>query len=191
MKLEETFQELIEKIQDKTKLIQCFVGSVAKLDTEEGTATIEREDKPTLYQVRLNAIAGGLTDKFEVLPAEGSKVLCSLVDNNKTEATIIKYSEIESIAATIGGNSFILDKDGFAFNEGKNGGLGIVEKINENLEAIKTYVEAIHSALPGAFNAVGLGPAASGAAGATAYTGTMATQKPIILKDIENQKVKH
>ncbi len=191
MKVEEVFEEFIGKVQDKKKLVQCFVGTVAELDKEEGTATVEREDKPTLYKVRLNAITGSLTDKIEVFPVVGSEVLCNLVDNNKTEAAILKYSEIESILATIGGNSFILDKDGVAFNEGKNGGLGIVEKINENLEAIKTYVEAIHSALPGAFNAVGLGPAASGTAGATAYTGTMATQKPIILKDIENPKVKH
>ncbi len=188
MKLEETFQELIEKIQDKTKLIQCFVGSVTKLDTEEGTATIEREDKPTLYQVRLNAIAGGLTDKFEVLPAEGSKVLCSLVDNNKTEATIIKYSEIESIAATIGGNSFILDKDGFSFNEGKNGGLVIISELvkglNTNNQILTTFLTALKTPVVEA----GLGAPSAFQAALLAALGSMS---PGDFTKIENQKVKH
>ena len=76
------------------------------------------------------------------------------------------------------------------FNSGENGGLTIARQIVANLESIKDYVEAINTALPNAFNAIGAGTAASGAAGKTAYEGAM-TGKKIELEEIENDKITH
>jgi hypothetical protein len=50
-------------------------------------------------------------------------------------------------------------------------------------------VEAIHSALPSAFNAIGASTAANGALGATSYNGSMAG-KAVQLKDMENNRIK-
>lgn len=88
-------------------------------------------------------------------------------------------------------NTILSVKDGqTTFNDGSNGGLAIVSKIQANLAALKTYVEAMNTALPSAFTAVGVGAAAAGSAGASSYNLAMAG-KTITLENMENTKVKH
>lgn len=189
MKLDEAVDELVSKIQAKNDTVQCFEGTVKDVDIEKGCATITREEQPTLYTVRLNSIVPATDDKFIVYPAVQSKVLCCLVNNNKTEAAILKYSKIDSYEISIGEHSLVLDGEGITFNGGENGGLIIVKELrsqlsknNEILNKILTVISG--SPIPEAGNgAVSALQAALKTALANTSTGDFS--------GIENTKVSH
>ena len=115
-------QAQAEKVQVKTV---CW-GVVSEVT--ETTCTVSREEAPTLYDVLLNAIDDDLQSYVTIYPKEGSNVLVAIVENLKTEAVIIKCSEVEKVKIKIGEQTLIMDKDGFVFNDGKN--LGLVKIVN-------------------------------------------------------------
>jgi len=92
-------------------------------EVTESTCTVERDEAPTLFDVLLNAIDDDLQSYVTVYPKEGSNVLVAIVENLKTEAVIVKCSEVEKVKIKIGEQTFIMDKEGFIFNDGKNEGL--------------------------------------------------------------------
>jgi len=106
-----------EKMQIKTV---CW-GVVSEVT--ETTCTVSRDEAPTLYDVLLNAIDDDLQSYVTVYPKEGSNVLVAIVENLKTEAVIVKCSEVEKVKIKIGEQTLIIDKEGFVFNDGKNDGL--------------------------------------------------------------------
>lgn len=69
-------------------------------------------------------------------------------------------------------------------------GIPIVEKVDDNLKALKNRMDDLESAVANGLNAVGVGTSASGAAGMAAFQLEMATSQPVQLKDMEG-KVKH
>ena len=109
-----------------------------------------------------------------VKPVVGTDCLIAIVENDEATAFMLFADEAELVQ----------------FNGGENGGLAIGNKIVTNLESIKDYVEAIHSALPSAFNAIGASTAANGALGKQAYETAM-TGKTIKLEEVENEKITH
>lgn len=113
-------------------------------------------------------------DSAVVKPVVGTDCLIAIVENDEATAFMLFANEVELIQ----------------YNGGENGGLTIGKQIVANLESIKDYVEAIHSALPNAFNAIGAGTAANGAMGKQAYESAMAGKK-IELEEIENDKITH
>jgi len=75
-------------------------------------------------------------------------------------------------------------------NGDSKGGLVQIQELKDNIDALKTYIEAMHAALPAAFSAILASTSANGALGAQAYQLSMAGQL-IIIKDMENKNVKH
>ena len=112
--LEQVIEQAILKLAGKMQLKQVLSG-VAK-DVGESACTVERQDAPALYDVRLNAIDDTLESCFTVYPAEGSEVLVAIIENMKTEAVVIRCSEVQKIKAKIGTTEFVIDTDGFRFS---------------------------------------------------------------------------
>ena len=80
--------------------------------------------------------------------------------------------------------------DGIVMNGGALGGLVILEKIVDNLNAIHDYIfNTLQPAIESAFTAVGEGSAASGSAGETSFS-TSVAGKDISFEDMENTKIK-
>ena len=78
---------------------------------------------------------------------------------------------------------------GIELNGGKLGGLVKLKELEDNLQQLKDYVEAMNSAISPALKAIGTGTAASGTAGSKAYDAAMASRR-ILLKSMENEKIK-
>lgn len=78
---------------------------------------------------------------------------------------------------------------GIELNGGKQGGLVKLKELEDNLQQLKDYVEAMNSAISPALTAIGAGTAASGTAGSSAYDKAMASRH-IRLKSMENEKIK-
>ena len=112
--LEQIIEQAILKLSGKSQLKQVLSG-VAK-DVGELTCTVERQGAPSLYDVRLNAIDDDLESCFTVYPAEGSEVLVAIIENMKTEAVVIRCSEVQKVKAKIGTTELELDTDGFHFS---------------------------------------------------------------------------
>lgn len=80
--------------------------------------------------------------------------------------------------------------DVILFNGGDLRGLVKITELENNLNSLKTFVEAMHRSLPVAFTAVLAALAANGALGAQSYTASM-TGQMIRFENMENKKVKH
>ncbi len=187
MKPEEAFQELIEKIS-LGKPAGCFVGTVSEVDTESGTATVERDDKPTLSDVKLNSVVDSFENSFTVFPAAGSKVLCIMVHNDEKEAAIVKYGEIDKIKANVGSYSLLLDSEGITMNGGENGGLIVLEKLLEGLDKNNQILQKIISVAASPVTEPGNGSASVFQAALNTALSSLSTGD---FSDIENENVKH
>lgn len=145
----------------------------------------------SFFDVRLKSILDDSENGLILTPKKGSLVLVGLIENNEASAFIVQYSDIEELTfKNVNGMSFEVLKGVLKLNGDSEGGLVQIKELKENIDSIKQYVEAMNTALPIAFKAILASTSANGALGEKSYKLAMATQK-IILKDMENQKVKH
>lgn len=121
--LEQAIEQAIRKQSGRLQVKQVLSGVAT--DVGESTCTVERQGLPSLFDVRLNAIDDDLQSFFTVYPAEGSTVLVAIIENMKTEAVVIRCSEVRRVKAKIGDTELELDADGFRFY-----------RSDENLQAV-------------------------------------------------------
>ena len=172
------------------KISAAFTGEVLDNSEAKSKGIVKVKYNDFSYKVRLKSIVDGKKQHLLLIPKKNSKVFCVPEGNSQERYLAIAFNELESVETRIGETSLEMDESGISFNGGKNGGMGIVSAINDNISQLKDYVEAIHAAMPSAFNAIGAGTAASGQTGATTYSTSM-QGKSISIKAIENEKVKH
>lgn len=111
------------------------------------TCTVERDGAPTLYDVLLNAIDDDLQSYVTVYPKEGSNVLVAIIENLKTEAVIVKCSEVEEVKVKIGTQTLLIDKEGFIFNDGANKGMVKLVEMVDWMTKIYTDVQTLKGLL--------------------------------------------
>jgi hypothetical protein len=154
------------------------------------TCSVRIDETLTVTDVRLRAVINTNAEQVLLTPKAGSYVLVvDLSGGNHRDLAVIACSEVEEVNIRIGNTTAVINAGGMVFNGGENGGMVKLQELQDNLDSLKQYVEAINSALPSAFSAVGAGTAANGATGATSYQGAMAGQT-VHLKDMENEKIK-
>ncbi|MEG1499380.1 MAG: hypothetical protein RR393_08215 [Bacteroidales bacterium] len=138
----------------------------------------------------VDKILGTIGEKLEILidvkgvQYTNDKVKCTLTDTKIECVNDLLKLVVENNKLSIEGANEI------SLNGMQNGGLVKIKELEKNLNALKNYVEAINTALPTAFTAVGAAMGAVGASGAASYQGGMAG-KVIVLQGMENEKVKH
>ena len=141
---------------------------------DDETCTVKRNGLE-ITDVRLGAVINGNAKNLIIKPKIGSMVLIADMSlGTLRDLAIIGWSEVETIT----------------INGGELGGLVKIQKLEDNLNSLKTMIESIHAALPGAFTAIGAAAAAAGSLGATAYTQAM-IGKSISIVDMEDEKIKH
>lgn len=138
-----------------------------------------------LFDVRLMPQAG---NGVRVIPAVGSVGIVTFL--SKDTAYLAMASEIDRVQVKIGDTDVDVTADGVVINGGTLGGMVKIAELEENLNSLKSFVEAMHAALPGAFIAVKAGAAADGPAGGATYANAM-SGKAIVLKAMNDDKVKH
>ncbi len=174
---EQAVQTAVKKIVGKMQIRQTIVGIVKNV--RETTCDIERENAPTLLDCRLNAIDDNLQSFVTIYPKEGSDVIVGIIENLKTEAVVLRCSEVEKVKLKIGNQTLKIDKDGFVFNDGTLDGLVKIQELTNKLNVlVDTFNSHTHPF-------VGVAPTVA------------ATTSPIIAKaqtfsksDYENTEVK-
>lgn len=165
-----------------------FTGKVESVDEENHTAQVKHGDLS--YAANFKSIQDNKSEGVWIVPTVGSDVFCVPEGQSKERFMIVKYSKIDRIYFEVGDTKCNISTEDITFNDGENGGLAKVQELNDSVNSIKTYVEAINAALPNALSAIGAGAAANGATGASSYTTSM-TGKIIEIKNFENTKIKH
>lgn len=110
--LEQAIEAAIQKVTRRLRVDQVLSGTVSEVG--ETSCTVTRDDAPDLYDVRLNAIDDSLDSFLTIYPAKGSAVLVGLIEGLKTEAVVLRCSEVERVKLRIGEASLLIDKDGFS-----------------------------------------------------------------------------
>lgn len=166
-----TFTQAVEKIAKGIIPITITEGSVTKVHAD--SCDVKRDDMPELFKVRLQTVLEPGDNGVLIIPKEGSKVLCGLIENNPTDAFIISASEVETI--TIHG--------------GNNGGLTITPELVTQLDKLSARVDGIMDALNNAL------PGTTPDAGAVLLTSIKTALALIVdnedFSNIENDKITH
>ena len=160
-----------------------LTGKVESVSGE--TCTVSIGDL-TLTDVRLRSVINGEQSRLLITPKQGSYVTLIDLSGELRETEVIGYSQIEAI--DIQGTD--ADPVKVTINGGHNDGLVKIQELKDNLDAIKSYLSTMKSAISNGLTSVGASTAANGEAGASAFNLAMAGQT-ITFKDMENDKVKH
>lgn len=184
--IREAFKALTEKGHYNSS---AFINGTCS--TINGIDTIDVDvDGITYHDVQLQAITEGAGKSLVIIPAKGSNVIIGNVEHG-TGYVLINADKVDRILIKQANDMYIdVIKDVVKLNGDSEGGLVQIQELKDNLDALKNYVEAMHAALPTAFSAILASTSANGALGAQSYQAAMLGQA-IVIKDMENKKVKH
>lgn len=139
-----------------------------EVNWEEGTMNAVDDDGLTYNEVMLG------TGSVIIKPKIDTDCLIGIVHDHEEMTFLISADEVDLIV----------------YNGGENGGLINIEKLQDNLNSLKSFVESMSSAIPNALTAVGVGAAANGPAGAANYNAAM-VGKSIEITAMEDTKITH
>lgn len=176
---EDVFRQAIQQEAKKGLVKTIGWGTASKVT--DTTCTVDREDAPILYGVLLNAIDYDLQSFVTIYPAEGSSVLVGIVENLKTEAVVLKCSEVEKVKLKIGEQTLLIDKNGFVFNEGQNKGLVKIQEMVDWMAKVYGDLQTLKTLL--------LSHPVAGNGSPLALTFNPTTSSPAV-STFENQKIK-
>ncbi len=142
--LEQAIEKAVAAICEKKQIVQVLTGTAIKVGAT--TCSVERDGAPTLEDVRLDAIDDELTSRFTVYPAENSSVLVGIIEGVKTEAVILKCSEVAKVSFKAGTQTLVMNKDGFVFNAGTDGMVKLTELVSW-MDKVSTDLNTLTSLL--------------------------------------------
>lgn len=103
--VEELFSRVMKRQIQASRFIQVVSGIAT--DITETTCTVKREGSPDLTGVRLDAIDDTIENQFTIFPKNNSHVVVGIMDGLKTEAVVLRCSEVEIVRIKCGGVSLI------------------------------------------------------------------------------------
>ncbi len=171
-------EKLIYEIIKKRFNIPVFECEVVSVDKVKDTCVLKplEEDRAQLKNVRLTASVETKTTKIVVYPKPNSTVVVALLNDIKTDALIISYSEVDEIN---------IDCEAVTFNKGLLGGLISIDSFLVELNA---RITGLKTATAAGFTAQA---AIDGGLGGSAFTTGSAAVTPIVKAGFEDTKIKH
>jgi len=137
------FEELFSRLFKRHFKSSHFIAKIISVDKENDLCIVQEDEGVAIEEVRLVAIEGDYLSKQVTYPVIGSSVVVAQRYNRSTECYVTQCSEIESVKCQVGEFNMLLNKDGFVFNGGKNGGLinirSLVNRINRLEERMSTH----------------------------------------------------
>ncbi len=185
---ETLFEQAVRAILAKAVPMQVTEGTVTAVDKGERTCTVERDDLPTLFDVRLNATLNPGDNLVTIFPKSGSRVLCALVEGQPTDAFVLTATEPEEVSGKVGEVSLRWNAEGVILNGGKLGGLVKAKELETQLSKLTARVDGIIGALNGGVPVAQDGGAALIASIKSALA-TLTDKENFT--SLENEKVKH
>lgn len=186
----EEIRQMLEQFISK-RTAQAFVieGKVKSVDKDKNICDIEPLDGGTEFQdVRLQPITGGNTTGFFLYPKQDTNVLVLII--NQAEAFLLSVQEVESMKLFVGDNFKLeIDNQGNAvFNDGNNGGLIIISKLQEQINKNSQLLQHILTVINTPVNEAGNGAPSVFQQALKAAT---STDQVADLSNITNDKIKH
>lgn len=131
-------ENLTKLFKQHNKALPALVttGTVKDVDTAKYTCTVTRIDRPTLYDVRLNAVEFE-GSRFTVVPKAGTEVLVCQIEADQAEAYLLACSQVESVLMKVGTASYQLDDTGHAFSKGQESLKKILNELTD--QVLKVY----------------------------------------------------
>lgn len=145
-----SFQEVIGQIIDaKNKETEKMIITTGIVKNVRQTLfDVSREGLPDLLGVRLHALVKSPDDFIRIVPKKDSVVLCGIIENNRSEAVVIAYSEIEKVVINIKGAEFSMENGKFTI---KNDSADLKEIINTGFDTLSKAIITTPSG-PGSFS---------------------------------------
>ena len=167
--------------------IQVMVCEVMSVSDSERTCMVQPlTDNLQPFPAQLMA---DIDDGVLILPTKGSTVKIML--SELITPTVIQFSQVDEILLVGGGSAVKVYDSGVELQGDDFGGIPKIKELEDNLNTLKDYIKnTLEPAIGTGFTAVGVGPAANGPAGKTAFDGVV-NLVPINIVDMENPKVKH
>ena len=177
MNAEQAFEELIETLARRA----AGGGMGCRVDVGTVKDVNEREGKPEMHEVRLNAVIDErVKDVFRIIPATGSYVM--VLQMGMAEGMVLATSKIERVEIKTGNVTMSLSSAGIVMNGGELGGMidigKLTDKVNDLVEAFNGHTHQVST--------TGSASAQSGTAAVIA-----SKAKKLDRGDYENKKVKH
>lgn len=182
---------LMKRISGNRLSYDLCVGTVKEVNEEQGTCVIEREGRPAMHDVRLNAVIDEkIKDCFRIIPSQGSHVLVMCM-GEATEGLIVATSKIDKVIIQTGDVVVNVSASGVVMNGGKLGGMIDIAKLTDKVnELVDTFNNHTHTIPSGGITTQG-----SATAQATTVPVTVPTveskAKKLSKGDYEDDKVKH
>lgn len=183
-------RKMLEQFVDK-RLVQAFLieGIVTEIDKDNKTCDVQPLIGEAPYQdVRLLPLSGSGSVGFLIYPKKDSNVV--LIKKDATEFFLLSCQEIESIELFVG-NEFKLEvtNDGnWSFNDGKNGGLIIIDKLKQEVDKNSAILKKLMTVLATPVNEPGNGAPSVLQQG---LNGALKGSQTADLSKITNDKIKH
>lgn len=181
-------REAIKQLSQNGDEIYLKIGTASDINPARRTCKVSPIDGTAPFlNVKLQAGESG-ANGFVAWPKPGSYVVVGFF--NPDNGCVLLTHDTESIEATVGENSLLLNAEGVTLNGGKLGGLVNISELKANLESLKTYCDALKNAISAGLTAVGTGLEANGEKASAAFNTAIAASK-ITLQEMEDTKVKH
>lgn len=123
MNVEDTWQKLFERVVQNKSVRTIGIGIAT--DIQENNCTVLRDGQPELLDVRFHATEDTPGSRIVQIPADRSSVIYAVIDNQDTEAVIIKCSEIAKVLMNVGDLEYHIDATGVRISY-KDDSLGAV-----------------------------------------------------------------
>lgn len=186
---------MTEKLAEYKRLLTGHAKSQVPIQTEwVKVKSVDWENKTMVAVGELNDldyedILLGLGNCYKK-PVEGSLATIGII-NNSAACFMIDCEEVEEIEITDKMGFKCHLKDGqLTINGDAFGGIVKIQELNDNLENLKTYCEALKSSIASGLSAVGIGSAANGGTGSQKFNSGMAGQS-LDFDAMENETIKH
>jgi len=110
---------LIKLLEKHVRRLPALVttGKVKDVDLTAYTCTVERVDRPELFDVRLNATEFN-GNRMVTIPAIGSNVLVCSIENHKAEVYLMACSQVDKVVMDIGTSAFEVSAAGTLIKRG-------------------------------------------------------------------------
>lgn len=189
--LEEMIEVLIRHVGSSNAGSRLSIGTVKQVNEQEGTCNVEREGRPQMHGVRLNAVIDDkVKDWFRIIPAPGSYVLVMDL-GDETEGVVMATSKVDKVSMRMGETTVVVNSDGVVINGGTLGGLikiaELTAKVNELVDAFNTHTHVIAS---GAIKTQGSASAQTSIS-PVSVPAVQTKAKRLNKQDYEDEKVKH
>lgn len=127
-------QRVIDKSHRQKAVRTIGMGTASQIT--ENNCVVLRDGQPELHDVRFHATETKPGSRIVEIPAENSSVIYAIIENQATEAVILKCSEIEKVIIQIGTSKYEMDKDGYLISKGSDSLKKILEDLIEVVQGI-------------------------------------------------------